>query len=103
MSAIQPFAPHGRSTQTATLVANTAQALVFDKTNYQIRILNMTAAVVHVRTYNTSITPLPVADVTEFPVAPNSASVISKGQGQDGVSLFSAGAGTVYVSTGDGW
>lgn len=103
MSAIQPFAPHPKSTQIATLVANTAQALTFDKTNHQVRVVNLTSAVVHVRAYSANNTPVPVADVTEYPVPPNGVSIFTKGQGQDSVSLFSTGAGTVYVSTGDGW
>jgi len=102
MSTIQPFSPHNGSTQIATLVANTAQPLVFDKTNHQVRIVNMTTAVVHVRPYSSTGTVVP-ASLADYPVPPNGVSVITKGQGQDVVSLFGTVAGTVYVSTGDGW
>jgi len=102
MSAIQPFSPHPGSTQIATLVANTAQALTFDKTNNQVRILNLTANVVHVRAYSSTGTVVP-ASIVDYPVAPNSASVITKGQGQNIISLFGTAAGAVYVTTGDGW
>lgn len=102
MSAIQPFAPHPGSCQIATLVANTAQALTFDKTNHQLRVINMTTAVVHVRPYSSTGTAV-AASVVDYPVPPNGISVFTKGQGQDVVSLFGSAAGAVYVSTGDGW
>ena len=102
MSALQPFSPHPGSTQIATLVANTAQLLTFDKTNHQLRIVNLTTAVVHVRPYSSTGTVV-VASAVDFPVLPNGVSVITKGQGQDAVSIFGTAAGSVYLSTGDGW
>lgn len=103
MSVLAPFSPHGGSNQPVTLAAAAAQIITITADDKNLRIANAGANPVHFRTYNSKITPVPVASTSDCPVLPNMASTFTKAMSHDSVSLFSTLGSTVHVCTGEGW
>lgn len=104
MSAIQPFTPKPGSNVPFTLVAATALIVPLAKGNKQVRIMNLSANVIHVRDYSsTSSSAAPVASQADYPIAPNSSTIYTKAEGHDLLSLYSVNGATGHATLGEGW
>ncbi|WP_443700167.1 hypothetical protein [Pseudomonas sp.] len=103
MTAYASFAPHQGSNQLVTLVAATPQILTITAQDKSIRIANAGANPVHFRTYDSTITPAPVASSADCPVLAGMASTFTKAMSHDRVAIFSTAGTTVNVCTGEGW
>lgn len=104
MSAMQPFTPKMGSNVPFTLVGGTALIVTLAKGNNQVRIMNLSANVIHVRDYSSTATSTPpVSTTADYPIMPNSSTIYTKAQGHDLLSLFCASAATGHATLGEGW
>lgn len=104
MSATQPFTPKPGSNVPFTLVAATALIVPLAKGNKQVRIMNLSANVIHVRDYSSTATGTPpVASTADYPIAPNSSGIYTKNEGHDLLSLYSTAGATGHATLGEGW
>lgn len=104
MSVMQPFSPKPGSNVPFTLAAATPLIVVMAKSNNQVRIMNLSANVIHVRDYSSTMTGTPpVASTADYPIAPNSAGVYTKALGHDTLSLYSTAGATGHATLGEGW
>lgn len=103
MSAIQPFTPKPGSNVPFTLAAATPLIVTLAKGNKQVRIMNLSANVIHVRDYSSTGSMIPVASTADYPIAPNSSTIYTKSEGHDTLSLFSTAGATGHATLGEGW
>lgn len=97
----QPFSPKYGSTRSLTPAAGSAQIVLdADKQSRQVRIANTGANVAYVRI---SADAAPVATSADYPVLPNSITVISKDPQHDRIAHISAAGTTLLVTLGEGF
>jgi hypothetical protein len=103
MSAIQPFTPKFGSNVPFTIAGGAAVVVQLNgKGNSQVRIMNLSDNVIHVRDYNSTGTVM-VATVADYPIAPKSSTIYTKQMSHDTLSLYCAAAASGHATLGEGW
>ncbi|HEY8878279.1 MAG TPA: hypothetical protein VIN03_11985 [Roseateles sp.] len=105
MTVKQPINPSYGSTKSVT-AGTSAGNLVIDaqRGSKSLRLINLSANVIYVRTWDSNAGSVPSATAADFPIAPNQATTITKQQEHDTLChLAETGSSRFLASLGEGW
>jgi len=105
MTVKQPINPSYGSTTSINVGTSAGNQLIDrQRSAKNVRFINLSANVIYVRLWDSSAGAAPTAAVTDFPIAPNQATTITKEQQHDTLChIAETGTSRLLVSLGEGW